>query len=72
MAQAAVAGLGLVLLPEFLFSREIEDGALVPAIDLPTQSIESYFLSWPLDGSDYAPLLAFRDWVLGEMHGDRA
>ena len=72
MAQAAVAGLGLVLLPEFLFSREIEDGALVPAIDLPTQSIESYFLSWPLDGSDYAPMLAFRDWVLGEMHGDRA
>jgi LysR family glycine cleavage system transcriptional activator len=72
MAQAAMGGLGLALLPSFLFSREIEDGALVRALDLPMQSSESYFLSWPLNRSTYTPLLAFREWLQGEILKDRA
>jgi len=71
MAQAASAGLGLVLLPGFLFTREIQEGALVPALNLPMQSTESYFLSWPRDRSTYGPLLAFRDWLLAQMQKDR-
>lgn len=72
MARAAAAGLGLVLLPEFLFEREIEDGTLIPALNLPMQSSESYFLTWPLERSSYAPLLAFREWLLAEMQKERS
>jgi LysR family glycine cleavage system transcriptional activator len=71
MAQAAIAGLGLVLLPSFLFAREIEEGVLVPALNLPMQSTESYFLTWPLDRATYVPLLAFRDWLLAEVQRER-
>lgn len=66
MAQAAMTGLGLVLLPSFLFAAEIEAGTLVPALNLPMQSEESYFLTWPLNRSTYTPLLAFREWLLAE------
>lgn len=72
LAQASVAGIGLALLPGFLFTRERETGALVPALNLPMHSTESYFLTWPLDRSNYAPLLVFRDWLLAQMQIDRA
>lgn len=67
MAEAAVAGLGLALLPDFLFQREIVSRALVPALNLPMHSSESYCLTWPLDRATYAPLLALRDWLLAEL-----
>jgi LysR family transcriptional regulator, glycine cleavage system transcriptional activator len=65
-AQAAISGLGLALLPEFLIKDELARGDLVRALDLPMQSTEKYYLAWPASRSSYAPLVAFRHWIVRE------
>lgn len=62
-AQAAIAGLGVALLPEFLIEEELETGRLVRALDLPMVSAEAYYLVWPADRSLHPPLLSFRQWL---------
>ena len=64
IAQAAVGGLGAALLPKFLIQSELERGELVVIIDKPLQSDAGYHLITPVDKSDYAPLVAFRSWIL--------
>jgi LysR family transcriptional regulator, glycine cleavage system transcriptional activator len=65
IAQAAAAGLGVALLPTILVEREVAQGELVVAIDLPVVSEEGYHLVWPLEQDGYWPLKAFRDWLTG-------
>ncbi len=65
-AQAAMVGLGVALLPEFLIEEELATGRLVAAIDLPMKSSESYYLAWPKDRETHPPLAAFRQWLLQE------
>lgn len=64
IAQAAVAGLGLALLPQFLIQSELDRGELVVIFDRPLQSDSGYHLVTPVNYSDYAPIAAFRDWIL--------
>ncbi len=66
-AQAAISGLGIALLPEFLIEDELRRGDLVRALDLPMQSTERYYLAWPSNRSSYWPLTAFRQWIVQEM-----
>jgi len=66
VAEAAVAGLGVALLPLFLFEREIAAGSLVPAIARPIRSRGNYYLVWPGERDAYPPLAAFRDWIAAE------
>lgn len=68
-AEAAAAGLGLALLPDFLFAEEFAAGRLVPAVEARTPSAGSYWLAWPAGRGDHPPLRAFRDWLLAEMAG---
>ncbi|MCF1471871.1 LysR family transcriptional regulator [Agrobacterium vitis] len=70
-AQAAMAGLGVALLPEFLIEEEMASGRLVKAIDRPMQSTEAYYLVWPNERGSHPPLQAFRDWILEETAADR-
>lgn len=65
-AQAAIAGLGVALLPEFLIQEELASGQLVRALDLPMRSPQSYYLVWPVDRAGHPPLAAFREWILSE------
>ena len=72
-AQGAIAGLGVALLPTFL----IEGGAqarrdLVAAVDRPMESRERYYLAFPPERADYAPLAAFRDWIVAEAAANPA
>lgn len=71
VAQAAIAGVGVALLPTFLIQDELANGKLVRALDLPIESAERYYLVWPSERSTHPPLIAFRDWVLAETAADR-
>ncbi|MCZ6469933.1 MAG: LysR family transcriptional regulator [Gammaproteobacteria bacterium] len=64
IAQAAVGGLGVALLPKFLIQSELDRGELVIIVDKPLQSDAGYHLITPVDKSDYAPIAAFRKWIL--------
>ena len=65
-SQAAIAGLGVALLPLFLIEEELRSGQLVPALDLPMESENAYYVVWPAERAGYPPLAAFRDWILAE------
>lgn len=73
MAQAAIHGLGIALLPEFLIERELAEGRLVrlfdtptrslPARALPSRSLGAYYLVWPRSLAGHPPLQRFRAWL---------
>jgi DNA-binding transcriptional LysR family regulator len=62
-AQAAAAGLGIALLPKFLITKEIEQGELQVIFDEPVPTRSAYYLMIPSESSDYAPAIAFKDWL---------
>lgn len=65
--EAAAAGLGVALLPEFLFEADLRDGRIVTALPLPYRSSDAYYLCWPDDRDTHRPLALFRDWLLEEV-----
>lgn len=71
VAQAAIAGVGVALLPTFLIKDELASRKLVRAINLPMESPERYYLVWPSERATYPPLLAFREWLVAETAPDR-
>ncbi|MDU6667805.1 MAG: LysR substrate-binding domain-containing protein, partial [Bradyrhizobium sp.] len=70
-AQAAMAGLGVALLPTFLIEEELASRKLVRAINLPMESPERYYLVWPSERAAYPPLRAFREWLIAVTAPDR-
>ncbi len=69
-AQAATAGLGVALLPTFLIQDELKRGDLVAAVGREMESSGRYYLAYPPERADYAPLMAFRDWIVREASRD--
>ncbi len=69
MIQAAIYGVGVALLPEFLAEGELADGRLVSAWGNPVPGTGSYYLTWPDGAADYPPLGAFRNWLRHELSG---
>ena len=67
ISQAAVAGLGAGLLPEFLIARELKHGELKGIVNQPLKSEHGYYLISPPDLADYEPAAAFRKWILHEI-----
>ena len=66
MIEAAIHGLGVALLPQFLARGEIETGRLISLFG-PGQAAEgSYYLVWPKTGAWYPPLQAFRSWLVAQ------
>lgn len=63
MAQAAIHGLGVALLPTFFADPYLKDGQLMLASTQTTQSIGSYYLVWPDSRADGAALTSFRNWL---------
>ena len=61
--QAAMSGMGVALLPSFLFRAEFERGDLVAAVDCPMTNADGYHLVWPAKRRDFPPLAAFRRWI---------
>jgi LysR family glycine cleavage system transcriptional activator len=69
VAQAAVAGLGMAIVPRFLVEEELRSGQLAVAFDRPVESRQAYWLVYPEEKRDRAPVRAFRDWLLEAAKG---
>ncbi len=66
MAQAAIHGLGVALLPTFFAEPYLKSGQLMLASAQTTQSIGSYYLVWPEGREETAALVSFRRWLAGQ------
>lgn len=60
---AAVAGLGVALLPRFLIENELRRGELQIICNKPQRTDNGYYLVTPNDRLNYAPVLAFTNWL---------
>jgi len=65
LAEAAVLGFGLALLPEFLAEREFRAGRLVPAAADYADVDGAYFLVWPANSAVGPAMSALIDWLRG-------
>ncbi|NMM28792.1 MAG: transcriptional regulator GcvA [Glaciimonas sp.] len=68
--QAAVAGLGIALMPKFLVETEIRLGQLLVPFPIAVKSAQSYYLTYPEKNAGKPAVIKFRDWILGELQGD--
>ena len=68
--QAALHGMGVALLPDYLTEEERAAGRLVPATDCPPVPLGTYHLVWPEDRPESPALQAFRDWLAGLSDDD--
>jgi len=64
LTQAAIAGLGAALLPEFLIDNELKNNDLEIIFDEPQKSLHSYYLRTPPHKAHYASVIALREWLL--------
>jgi len=65
--QAAVAGLGVALMPKFLVEVEIGLGQLHVPFPLAVKSPQSYYLTYPEKNASKPAVIKFRDWILSEL-----
>jgi DNA-binding transcriptional LysR family regulator len=72
MTQAAIAGLGIALLPDYLAGPEIAEGRLVPVLERAVAGVGAYWLVWPQARANFPPLEAFRAWLASETAAPRA
>lgn len=69
MIQAAIQGLGVALLPDYLARTEVEEGRLCPILTPGVPGTGAYWLVWPEAKDRHGPLVAFRDWIAGQIAG---
>ena len=67
MMQAAIGGLGVALLPDYLAAPELEEQRLVPVLRNPVMGTGAYWLVWPAARASFPPLEAFRGWLAAEV-----
>lgn len=63
ITQAALHGLGVALLPDYLVEQELAAGRLVAAFGPPTEAKGAYYLVWPQSKAGDPSLQLFRDWL---------
>lgn len=63
ITQAALHGLGVALLPDYLAAQDLAAGRLVRAWGGPTPSPGAYHLVWPVEKARDSALVKFRDWL---------
>lgn len=67
MIQAAISGLGVALLPDYLARQEIAQGHLLPVLQPAVPGRGAYLLVWPHTRAEARPLIHFRDWLADEI-----
>ena len=63
VAEAAVQGMGVALVPRLLIESELARGLLVPATPHQHASDRSYYLVYPEQRNENAALAVFRAWI---------
>lgn len=66
LAQAAMHGMGVALIPPLMIERELAEGRLIVPLEHAYLSDKAYYLIVPERKAESAALRAFRDWLLGE------
>lgn len=68
---AAIAGLGVALLPKFLIESELERGELIVICNQPLSTHNGYYLVTPNDKQAYAPAIAFKTWLAETLENEK-
>jgi DNA-binding transcriptional LysR family regulator len=66
ITQAALHGLGVALMPDYLVEQDLATGRLIALHPEPEESAGAYYLVWPERKSTDAALVKFRDWLAGK------
>jgi DNA-binding transcriptional LysR family regulator len=66
LAEAAIHGIGIALIPRLLIDDELQRGVLVQAATHEYLSDRSYYLIYPERKSDNPVLTVFRDWIAAQ------
>jgi len=67
--RAAVAGLGVAVLPRMFVDDELASGQLVAPFGPPVLSHRAYYLAYAERKADLPKVIAFRDWLLAQVPG---
>lgn len=65
--EAAVAGIGFAILPDFLVRNELESGTLVQAHEARMVCREKYYAAYPEKYAGFSNIRRFVDWLKTEM-----
>jgi DNA-binding transcriptional LysR family regulator len=68
LIEAAIAGLGIALIPRYMVQNELNLGNLVEANSLKLPEQTAYYLVYPEENAQFGPLQAFRTWLLSETN----
>lgn len=66
IVQAALHGLGVALMPDYLVEQDLAAGRLVALHPAPVETDGAYYLVWPESKSRYTALTVFRHWLAGQ------
>jgi LysR family glycine cleavage system transcriptional activator len=67
LLRAAIGGQGAALLPAAMVTSDLADGRLVRLSDIVWPEAFAYYLVSPQTSTETAKLVAFRDWIMGEV-----
>jgi len=63
LIQAVSTGIGVGLVPSCLVEEEVRSGHLCTPLGMQMKSGKTYYFCYPEHKKDYAPLVAFRNWL---------
>ncbi|APG47003.1 LysR family transcriptional regulator [Phaeobacter porticola] len=66
ITQAALHGLGVALMPDYLVEQDLATGRLTALHPTATESPGAYYLVWPEARSKDPALIKFRNWLAGQ------
>ncbi len=70
--QAALHGLGVALLPNYLIEQDLATGKLVAAFPDAIETLGAYYLVWPREKSEDRALRQFRHWLASQAQAEDA
>ncbi|CAG4926591.1 LysR family transcriptional regulator [Paraburkholderia gardini] len=69
--EAAIQGMGIALIPRLLIEDELQRRVLIPVAHHDYLSDRSYYLTYPEQKSDSAPLRTFGEWIEAQARSYR-